>query len=211
VPDVKVYGDIVVEGLQDTIDSLSLFEKQRVNDFLTPAMRKAGALIVKTEKSLIPQVSGETRAGIHSKTAIEGIGWITTSVNPFKGGSKTSGFVLRFLDFGAKWSGRGDEVTTWRGIERARNGENIKSRRNSNPTSRNYFIAGLQEWAQRKIGLGEKESLQAAFAMRKSIIQKGLPGKKKIIETTIETTRGKVLEIIDQAVKTMLEDFFRRR
>lgn len=211
MPDVKVFGDIVVEGLQDTIDSLSLFEKQRVNDFLAPAMRKAGALVSKTEKSLIPQVTGETRAGIHTKTAIEGIGFITTQVNPFKGGSKVSGFVVRFLDFGAKWSGRGDEITTWRGIERARNGEQIRARRNAKPSGRNYFISGLQEWAQRKLGLGEKESLHAAFAMRKSIIAKGLPGDKKIISSTLESTRGKVIEIIDQAVKNMLEDFFRRR
>jgi hypothetical protein len=211
VPDVKVYGDIVVEGLQDTIDSLSLFEKQRVNDFLTPAMRKVGALVAKTEKSLIPQVTGETRAGIHTKTAVEGIGWLTTVVNPFKGGSKTSGFVVRFLDFGAQWSGRGDEITTWRGIERARNGEQIRAQGNSKPSGRNYFISGLQEWAQRKLGLGEKESLQAAFAIRKSIIEKGLPGDKKILSTTVDSTRAKVLEMINQAVTKMLEDFFRRR
>lgn len=150
--DVQRFGDIVVEGLQDTIDSLSMFEKQRVNDFLAPAMRKAGSLMVKTEKSLIPNVSGETRNGIHSKTAIEGIGWLTTEVNPFKGGSKATGYVLRFLDFGAKWSGRGEEVTTWRGIERIRNGEKLNSRRNATPGRRDGFITGLQQWAQLRFG-----------------------------------------------------------
>lgn len=209
--DIQRFGDIVVEGLQSSIDSLSLFEKQRVNDFLAPAMRKGGALIVKTEKSLIPNVSGETRAGIHSKTSIEGIGWLTTEVNPFKGGSKVSGFVVRFLDFGAKWSGRGEEVTTWRGVERIRRGEKVKSRKNTKPSSRNGFITGLQQWVQLKFGSGEKESLQAAFAIRKSIIQKGLPGNRNIISNTIDSTRSKVLEIIDQAVTAMLEDFWRRR
>lgn len=62
-----------------------------------------------------------------------------------------------------------------------------------------------------QIWLGEKESLQAAFAIRKSIIQKGLSGNKNIVNGTIDSTRTKVLDIIDQAVKTMLEDFWRKR
>lgn len=205
MPDTQVYGDIVVTGLEDTINALSMFEKQRLNDFLEPAMKKGGALAVKTEKSLIPSVTGGTEKGIHAKTSVEGLGWLVTEVNPFKGGSGVTGFVTRFLDFGARWSGRGDDVSTWSGVERIRNGEKIRSRKNAKPDKRNGFIVGLQQWAEKKLGLGSDESLQAAFAMRKSIIRKGLPGGKRIVKRTVEQVDGQVLKLISDAVAKFLE------
>ena len=144
---------------------------------LLKSVRKGNLDMKKNVQSRIQSFTGRTVRSIGSKVKANGPGSVTGITGPSDKGKYARAHILRFLQDGSYWQNE-DRTQPW--------------------------VHDLTDWVKAKFSPPEKDVLRTAYALAKSIKQKGVKGKP-IVRPVMESRLGYVLLLISDTLDKIVE------
>ncbi len=172
--------DAQISGGEDLLAQQELLAKlpEEMTKQLKSAVGKGNRLMKSGVVPRIKRFTGATADSVGSRLKVNGPGNVTGITGPSDKGKNARAHIFRFMQDGAYWQ-------------------------NSNRTQ--PWIHDLIPWVEAKFGTTtEQESKQAAYALAKSIKQKGIKGSP-IARPVMEERKDAVLAFIKAATDKIVE------
>ncbi len=164
-----------ISGDSDLARQLALIEKmpEEMNKYLVQAVRKGNKEMKGALVPRVKQFTGATAQSIGTRLKVNGIGSVTGITGPSDKGRNARAHVFRFMQYGSYY----------------------ENRKNRQP-----WVHDLIPWVEAKFGTKtEQESMQAAYALARSIKQKGIKGTP-VVRTVMEQKKSVVLGYLKTAL-----------
>jgi len=163
----------------DLYKQISQLQKSPVELYkpLVAAVRKGNAAMKAGVQARVRKFSGSTARSITSRVKIGQFGSATGITGPSDHGSNPRAHVFRFMQDGSYW----------------------KNDNNSQP-----WVYDLLDWVRAKFHPNEKDEVRTAFALARSIKQKGIKGTP-IARPVMVERMPLVLGLLKKAVEEIIE------
>ncbi len=172
--------DAQISGAEDLLAQEKLLAQmpEEMTKHLEDAVRKGNRLVKSGLTPRIKRFTGATASSVGSRLKVNGPGNVTGITGPSDKGKNARAHVFRFMQDGAYW----------------------KNAKRTQP-----WIHDLMPWVEAKFGTQtEQETRQAAFALARSIKQKGIQGQP-IARPVMEEKKSAVLAFIKAATDKIVE------